>query len=175
MNSGSTSSDRHADTQAPHWMHAIDWVTSIIDVGSTMYSRSGGSPSGSSHGTTRWIFFQWTASMSTIRSLITGMFPNGSTVIVPSGSCESSAALASFVLQASDDLPLIRTPQEPQIAAWQEQRIASDPSCESLAWRMPSRTERSGSSSTSNFSQYGGSPDSGSKRRTRSVKVSAAI
>ena len=49
-----------------------------------MYSRSGGSPSGSSHGVTRRIFFQWTASMSTIRSLITGMLPIGSTVITPS-------------------------------------------------------------------------------------------
>src|SRR5215212_1560485 len=137
MNSGSTSSDRHADTQAPHWMHAIDWVTSIIDVGSTMYSRSGGSPSGSSHGTTRWIFFQCTASMSTIRSLITGMFPNGSTVITPAGSCESSEALDSLVLQASDDLPLIRTPHEPQIAAWHEQRMASEPSWSPFAWRMP--------------------------------------
>src|SRR5215212_11045241 len=113
MNSGSTSSDRHADTHAPHWMHAIDWVTSIIDIGLTMYSRSGGSPSGRSHGTTRWIFFQWTASMSTIRSLITGMLPIGSTVILPSGSRESSEALDSFVLHASDDFPLIFTPHEP--------------------------------------------------------------
>src|SRR3954470_4086927 len=101
---------------------------SIIDSGSTTYSRSGGSPSGSSHGTTRWIFFQWTASMSTMRSLTTGMLPIGSTVILPPGSCESSDALDSFVLQASDDLPLMRTPQEPQMAAGQEQRTASDPS-----------------------------------------------
>ena len=50
-----------------------------------MYSRSGGSPSGISHGVTRWIFFQWTASMSTIRSLMTGMLPIGSTTITPSG------------------------------------------------------------------------------------------
>ena len=39
--------------------------------------------SGSSHGTTRWTFFQWTASMSTIRSLITGMLPIGSTTMAP--------------------------------------------------------------------------------------------
>src|SRR5947208_13603817 len=104
MNSGSTSSDRHADTHTPQWMHAIDWVMSIIDSGSTMYSRSGGSPSGRSHGTTRWTFFQWTASMSTIRSLITGMFPIGSTVLLPSGSGDSSDARSSWVLQASDDL-----------------------------------------------------------------------
>src|SRR5918998_897355 len=104
MKSGATSIDRQADTQAPHWMQAIDCVMSTIDVGSTMYSRSGGSPSGRSHGTTRWIFFQWTASMSTIRSLITGMFPIGSTVILPSGSCAVSAAVDSLVLQASDDL-----------------------------------------------------------------------
>src|ERR671926_167576 len=90
MNSGSTSSERQADTHAPQWMHAIDCVMSIIEVGSTTYSRSGGSPSGRSHGTTRWIFFQWTASMSTIRSLITGMLPIGSTVIVPPGSCAIS-------------------------------------------------------------------------------------
>src|SRR5919112_1414154 len=150
MNSGSTSIDRQADTQAPQWMQAIDCVMSIIDSGGTRYSRSGGSPSGRSHGTTRWTFFQWTASMSTTRSLITGMLPIGSTVILPSGSCDSSDAVDSFVLHASDDLPLIFTPHEPQIAAWQEQRIASEPSWLSLACRMPSRTERSGSSSTSN-------------------------
>ena len=71
-------------------MHAIDCVTSIIDSGGTMYSRSGGSPSGSSHGVTRWIFFQWTASMSTIRSLITGMLPIGSTVMT-TGVCWPSS------------------------------------------------------------------------------------
>src|SRR3954453_3193406 len=105
-------------------MHAIDCVMSIIDVGSTMYSRSGGGPSGSSHGTTRWIFFQWTASMSTTRSLSTGMLPIGSTVTAPLGAF--SAASLIRVLQASADLPLIRTPQEPQIAARQEQRMASE-------------------------------------------------
>src|SRR3954467_1998384 len=110
MKSGSTSIDTHAETHAPQWMHAIDCVMSIIDSGSTTYSRSGGSPSGRSHGTTRWTFFQWTASMSTIRSLMTGMLPIGSTVILPSGSCESSDALESLVLHASDDLPLIFTP-----------------------------------------------------------------
>src|SRR3954454_18904594 len=175
MKSGSTSSDRQADTHAPQWMQAIDWVMSIIDCGSTTYSRSGGSPSGSSRGTMRWTVLQWTASMSTIRSLMTGMLPIGSTVIRPSGSCESSDALASLVLHASDDLPLILTPHEPQMAAWHEQRIASEPSWSPLAWRMPSSTDRSGSRSTSNSCQYGASPDSGSKRRTRRVKVSAAI
>src|SRR3954465_4316040 len=64
-------------------MQAIDCVMSIIDSGGTMYSRSGGSPSGSSQGTTRWTFFQWTASMSTIRSLSTGMLPMGSTTTLP--------------------------------------------------------------------------------------------
>src|SRR5437763_9117319 len=106
MNSGSTSIDRQADTHAPQWMQAIDWVTSIIDSGSTMYSRSGGSPSGNSHGTTRWTFFQWTASMSTIRSLTTGMLPIGSTTIAPFGAV--SAATASLALQASRDMPLMR-------------------------------------------------------------------
>ena len=59
------------------------WVMSIIDSAGTMYSRWGGGPSGRSHGTTRWTFFQWTASMSTIRSLRTGMLPIGSTTIAP--------------------------------------------------------------------------------------------
>ena len=99
MNSGSTSIERQSDTQAPHWMQAIVCVMSIIDSAGTMYSRSGGSPSGSSHGVTRCIFFQWTASMSTIRSLITGMLPIGSTWIVPSG--ERSAASSRCVWQAS--------------------------------------------------------------------------
>jgi hypothetical protein len=65
-------------------MQAIDWVTSIIDSGGTMYSRSGGSPSGRSHGVTRRILVQWVDSMSVTRSLITGMFPIGSTTIAGS-------------------------------------------------------------------------------------------
>ena len=121
-------------TQAPQWMQAIDWVTSIIDSAGTMYSRSGGSPSGSSHGTTRWTFFQWTASMSTIRSLITGMLPIGSTTIGAVAGA-SPAASPSVVLQASAGLPLMRTPQEPQIAAWQEQRMPIEPSSSSLGLR----------------------------------------
>src|SRR5690348_1526252 len=120
MNSGDSSIERQADMHTPQWMQAIDCVTSIIASALTMYSRSGGSPSGRSHGTTRWTFFQWTASMSTIRSLITGILPIGSTVIVPSPCWESFEASASLVLHASFDLPLIRTPHEPQIAAWHE-------------------------------------------------------
>ena len=64
----------------PHWMQAIDWVMSIIDSGSTMYSRSGGSPWGRSQ-VTRRILVQCVDSMSVIRSLITGMFPIGSMTI----------------------------------------------------------------------------------------------
>src|SRR5215212_4008775 len=81
MKSGSASIERQEETQAPHWMQAIDWVMSIIDSGSTTYSRSGGSPWGRSHGVTRRILVQWVDSMSVIRSLITGMFPIGSMTI----------------------------------------------------------------------------------------------
>src|SRR5215216_3901323 len=135
MKSGSASIERQAETQAPHWMQAIAWVTSIIDSGGTMYSRSGGSPSGRSQGVTRRIFVQWVDTMSVTRSLITGMFPIGSTTIaglplvlvLSSPSCAATAcdsaydcASSSIVLQASVDWPLIFTPQEPQIAARQE-------------------------------------------------------
>jgi hypothetical protein len=164
MNSGSTSIDRQAETQAPHWMQAIDCVTSSIDSGGTMYScPSGGSSAGSNQGTTRRIFFQCTASMSVTRSLSTGMLPIGSIVIAPSRA--RSAASPMRVLHASADWPLMRTPQEPQMAARHEQRIAIEASSRSLIWRMPSSTERSGGSSTSKSAQYAGSPDSGSKRR----------
>src|SRR4029078_1052249 len=81
MNSGSASIERQEETQAPHWMQAIDWVMSIIDSGSTTYSRSGGSPWGSSHGVTRAVLVQWVDSMSLIRSLTTGMLPIGSITI----------------------------------------------------------------------------------------------
>src|SRR6201986_5590782 len=81
MKSGSASIERHEETQAPHWMHAIDWVWSIIDSGSTTYSRSGASPWGRSQGVTRRILVQWVDSMSVIRSLITGMLPLGSATI----------------------------------------------------------------------------------------------
>ena len=114
MKSGSASIERQAETQAPHWMQAIDWVTSIIDSGGTMYSRSGGSPSGSSQGVTRRILVQWVDSMSVTRSLITGMFPIGSTTIglavavrLPAGWRVVSAkdwASSSIVLQASAGL-----------------------------------------------------------------------
>ena len=151
MNSGSTSIDRQSETQAPHWMQAIVCVTSIIASGSTMYSRSGGSPAGSSHGVTRRIFFQCTASMSTIRSLSTGMLPIGSTTITPSGAF--SNASSRWVWQARFGLPLMRTPHEPQIAARQEQRMPIEPSWRSLAWRIPSSTERWPSRSMSKSSQ----------------------
>ena len=91
---------------------------------------------------TRWTFFQWTASMSTIRSLITGMLPIGSTVIEPSWA--RSAASPSACCRRAPSLPLIFTPHEPQMAAWHEQRIAERPVLGSLACRMASSTERSG-------------------------------
>jgi hypothetical protein len=142
MKSGSASIERHDETHAPHWMQAIDWVMSIIDSGGTMYSRSGGSPSGSSQGVTRRIFVQWVDSMSVTRSLITGMFPIGSTTIGSASTRSLRAPLVrspllrlakSFaspiiVLQARPDSPLIFIPQEPQIAARHEQRTASEPS-----------------------------------------------
>ncbi len=147
MKSGSTSIDRQAETQTPQWMQAIAWVTSSIASAGTMYSwPSGGSSAGSSQGTTRRTFFQCTASMSETRSLITGMLPIGSTVIAPLRA--RSAASPMRVLQASADLPLMRTPQDPQIAARQEQRMAIDASSRSLTCRMPSSTERSGGRST---------------------------
>jgi hypothetical protein len=113
-----------------------------------MYSwPSGGSSAGTSQGTMRRTFFQCTASMSVTRSLITGMFPIGSTVTAPSR--PPSAASPMRVLHASAERPLMRTPHEPQMAARQEQRMAIEASSRSFTWRMPSRTERSGGSSTS--------------------------
>ena len=178
MNSGSASIDRHEETQAPHWMHAIDWVMSIIDSGGTTYSRSGGSPAGRSHGVTRRILVQWVDSMSVTRSLITGMFAIGSTTIGRTSSSPAppgpgppvagrsprlarSWASEIRVLQPSVDCPLTFIPHEPQIAALHEQRTTSVPSSRSRTCSSPSSTERSGSRSTLNSSQYGPSPDSG--------------
>src|SRR3954468_15503723 len=171
MNSGSTSVDRQSETHAPHWMHAIDCVTSTMFSCGTMYSRSGIGSLLMSHGVTRWIFFQWTASMSTIRSLITGMLPMGSTSMTPSR--PPAWARSRCVWQARPGWPLMRTPHEPQIAARQEHRMPIDPSKRALAWRMPSSTERCGSRSTVCSSQYGASPDSGSYRR--SLRVNSAM
>ena len=160
MNSGSTSIERQSETQAPHWMQAIDCVTSTIFSRGTMYSRSGIGSLLMSHGVTRWIFFQWTASMSTIRSLMTGMLPIGSTSMTPS--LAPLSALSRWVWHARPGWPLMRTPHEPQIAARHEQRMPIEPSKRALACRMPSSTERCGSSSMVCSSQYGASPDSGS-------------
>src|SRR3954462_684475 len=115
MNSGSTSIDRQSETHAPHWMHAIDWVTSTMFSWGTMYSRSGIGSLLMSHGVTRWIFFQWTASMSTMRSLMTGMLPIGSTWMTPS--LDDRLALSRCVWHARPGWPLMRTPHEPQMAA----------------------------------------------------------
>ena len=100
-----------------------------------MYSRSGGGPSGSSHGVTRWIFFQCTASMSTIRSLRTGMLPIGSTVI-DAVAAPLAPPCRGACGRRGPGWPLIRTPQEPQIAARHEQRMPIEPSSRSLAWRI---------------------------------------
>ena len=137
-------------------MQAIDWVMSIIDSGSTMYSRSGGSPWGRSQGVIRRIFSQCVDSISVIRSLITGMFPIGSTTIglpPPLRRLAASCASPIWVLQPSPDWPLIFIPHEPQMAARQEQRTEREPSSRSLACSRPSRTESEGSSSTLNSSQ----------------------
>ena len=65
--------------------------------------------------------------------------------------CSCKAAI--WVLQPRPDWPLIFIPQEPQIAARQEQRTASEPSSRSFACSSASRTESEGSSSTPNSSQ----------------------
>jgi hypothetical protein len=113
--------------------------------------------------------------MSVIRSLITGMFPIGSITIVASLASPptaliffsaSSWASPIWVLQPRPDWPLIFIPQEPQIAARQEQRTESEPSSRSLACNRPSRTESEGSRSTLNSSQYGPWPLSGWNLRT---------
>ena len=151
MKSGSTSIERQSETHAPHWMHAIDCVTSTMFSWGTMYSRSGIGSLLMSHGVTRRIFCQWTSSMSTTRSLTTGMLPIGSTSIAPLRA--DFAARSRCVWHARPGCPLMRTPQEPQIAARHEQRIAIEPSVVALASRMPSSTERCPSMSTLNSCQ----------------------
>ena len=85
--------------------------------------------------------------MSTIRSLITGMLPIGSTD--DRAVAGTLGGIAERVLQASADAPLIWTPHEPQIAARHEQRIPIEASSRSFTCRIASSTERSGGSSTS--------------------------
>ena len=87
------------------------------------------------------------------------MLPIGSTVITPSR--ERSAASPRCMWQARPGRPLMRTPQEPQIAARHEQRMPIEPSWRSLACRIPSSTERCSPRSTGNSSQYAAWPDSG--------------
>ena len=152
-------------------MQAIGWVTSTMFSWGTMYSRSGTGSLLISHGVTRRIFFQCTSSMSTIRSLITGMLPIGSTVITfpcdPSSSgfqpvpWPRCAASTRWVLHARPGFPFIRTPHEPQIACWQEHRIPIEPSSSSLILRIASSTDWTGDRSTVCVSQCGGSPDWG--------------
>src|SRR3954470_17826196 len=118
--------------------------------------------------------------MSVIRSLMTGIFPIGSTTIGTSPVDTLPPAARAFLFARSwaspiwvkhprPDCHLISIPQEPLIATLHEQRTDSEPSSRSLAWRMPSRTASEGSRSTLNSSQYGPWPLSGWKRRTFSV------
>ena len=188
VSSGSISIDRQSETQAPHWMHAIVWVMSTMFSWGTMYSRSGIGALLMRKGVTRWILRQWTASMSTMRSRMTGMLPIGSTSMTPAAvvspapepvpspvplssegfqpvPCARAAASSRCVLQARPGLPFIRTPHEPQIACWQEQRMPTDPSTSSLILRMASSTELRSPRSTQCSSQYAASPDLGSNRR----------
>src|SRR6476660_6681895 len=106
MKSGSASIERQEETQAPHWIQAIDWVMSIIDSGSTMYSRSGGSPWGRSQGVTRRILVQWVDSMSVIRSVITGIFPIGSTTIGTLAVSVDPVTAEAFLLASSCASPI---------------------------------------------------------------------
>src|ERR1700761_9197786 len=119
MNSGSASIERQDDTQAPHWMQAIDWAMSTIDSGSTMDWRSGASPWGRSQGVTRRILVQWVDSMSVTRSLITGMLPIGSiTITLPSEAAPPADAFLSasswaspiWVWQPRPDWPVLFLP-----------------------------------------------------------------
>ncbi len=91
---------------------------------------------------------------------MTGMLPIGSISMTPS--LDVRLALSRCVWQARPGWPLTRTPHEPQIAALHEQRMPIEPSKRPLAWRIPSSTERWGSSSIVCSTQYGASPDSGS-------------
>jgi hypothetical protein len=79
--------------------------------------------------------------------------PRGGAASEPLRRFAASCASPSWVLQASVEEPFTFIPHEPQIAARQEQRTASEPSSRSLACRMPSRTESEGSRSTLNSSQ----------------------
>ncbi len=103
------------------------------------------------------------------------MFPIGSTAItlsvglavgvgvrVPPVLWPRSAASPRCVLQASPGFPFIRTPHEPQIACWHEQRMPIEPSVSSLTLRIASSTDCFGPISTVWSSQYAASPDCGS-------------
>jgi hypothetical protein len=74
------------------------------------------------------------------------MLPIGSISITPPRAPRLAAS--RWVWQASDASPFTRTPHEPQIAWRHEQRIPIEPSNLSRACRIPSSTERWGSSST---------------------------
>ena len=110
---------------------------------------------------------------------MTGMLPIGSTSMTPAGvvpaapspssalglttspgagafqpaPCIRAAASSRCVLQASPGLPFIRTPHEPQMACWQEQRIPTEPSTSSRTLRIASSTELRSPSSTRCSSQ----------------------
>ena len=142
MNSGSTSIDRQSETQAPHWMQAIVCVTSIIDSGGTMYSRSGGVALGQQPRRDALDLLPVDRVHVDDQVLEHGHVAHRLDRDRRRRGAVSAAASSRCVWQARSGLPLMRTPQEPQIAARHEQRMPIEPSWRSLAWRMPSSTER---------------------------------
>src|ERR1700760_2778231 len=119
MNNGSISIERQSDTHAPPWMQAIVCVMSTMLSWGTMYSRSGIGCLLMRYGVTRWIFFQCTASMSTIRSRMTGMLPigsAGSTVGGGGGPSGSSSGIPTHALRAGGGFVEVGVAGQPRLA-----------------------------------------------------------
>ena len=160
MKSGSTSIDRQSDTQAPHWMQAIVCVTSTIDSRGDEVLALGD----------RLLVDQPRRDALDLlpvdRVHVDDQVLDHGHVAhrldLDDAVAREPSASSRWVWQARPGWPLTRTPHEPQIAARHEQRTPIEPSKRALACRIPSSTERCGSSSMVCSSQYGASPDSGS-------------
>ena len=111
MNSGSDSIELHSETQQPHMMQSASlWIAFIFCCETIRSFSAGSSYPGSSQGLTERTLFQ-NGSMSTTRSLSTGMFP----IAEITGTWPASAIGFMRSLQARIARPSIRIPQEPQI------------------------------------------------------------
>ena len=160
----------HAALHSPHLMHPENWTNRSRSSGVCTSSLLAPSGTSVSSLTMNGFTLRWSSnslSNPTARSLTTGKFLSGSTVIVPAPSS------SIFVKHARRGLPLIIMPQEPHVACLQEYLTPTEWSMCFLTSSMASRTVVHFSTGTVYVANSLPRPSAGFSRAMRSVTVRA--